>query len=216
MTPSSSTVDAVIDTVVLRYFLFVGHAELLLHLLGEPLGVPRTVFDPDEGEDVPEDVMSELRRSRHLQVRRSNDSTRSSTFRQDAAHKAAALHKIDPFVARGSFQILDMSHDERRLFSRFVDFEEAASFGLKVSLGMGEAACIALAVSRGLVLATDDNDALIALRTLNRRAPHTRIRALLRRAATEGHIDETDANTIHRDMRRLGFWDTEDPFPDAN
>ncbi|GIV01107.1 MAG: hypothetical protein KatS3mg014_2722 [Actinomycetota bacterium] len=43
---------AILDTVVLRYFLLVGRRDLLLALLGNPVQVPRVVFDPDEG-DVP-------------------------------------------------------------------------------------------------------------------------------------------------------------------
>ena len=106
-----------------------------------------------------------------------------------------------------------MTSDERAIFSRLTIDSEAQSVGLSAALGMGEAACVAIAVHRGCLLATDDDDALKALRAVSPDSKHTRIRALLCLAAERGLIGRDDANAIHREMRRLGFWDTEDPFP---
>lgn len=213
MTASSLRIDAVADTVVLRYFLFVGREDLLLELLGNPLGVPRTVFDPDEGTGVPEDVMSEIRRSTTVQRRRSVDKTRSPESRSDASHNANRLAAISDLHSAGSVVTVDMTSDERALFSRLTINSEAQSVGLRVALGMGEAACVAIAVHRGCLLATDDDDALKALHAVSPKSKHTRIRALLCLAAERALIDRKDANTIHREMRRRGFWDTESPFP---
>ncbi len=46
----SPDAHAIVDTVVLRYFLIVGRTELLLDLLGSPIAVSRIVFDPGEGK----------------------------------------------------------------------------------------------------------------------------------------------------------------------
>ncbi|MGH9920603.1 MAG: hypothetical protein ACRD6W_17260, partial [Nitrososphaerales archaeon] len=187
--------------------------ELLLALLGKPLGVPRTVFDPDEGPGVPEDAMSEIPRSTMIQRRRSHDRTRRDDARADASRNAGRLATIADLHTAGSVEVLDMTHDERLLFSGLTSNNEAHSFGLRVGLGMGEAACVAIAVHRGCVIATDDDDALRALQKLSPKSKHTRIRALLCLAAERRLITRNDANALHREMRRLGFWDTTEPFP---
>ncbi len=208
---SSPTPKAIVDTVVLRYFLFVDRAQLLLDLLGAPIGVPRPVFDPDEGA-VPEEAMSEVPRSIVFQQRRSADPRRSQDARNDAALKAARLTKISDLHAAGSVLVIDMTEDERLLFGRLMDREGAAEFGLRIPLGMGEAACVAIAVGRQWLLSTDDTDALRALAQLKSAAEKMRIRALLREAATLSIVTPEEANGIHGDMRRMGFWDTTPPF----
>jgi hypothetical protein len=215
MTPSSLTIESVLDTNVLRYFLFVGRADLLSHILGNPLGVPRIVFDPGEEDSIPEDAMSEVRRSIVVQRRRSHDWTRDQAARSNASRNADRLTEIVDLHANGSIEILDMTHDERLVFSRLTTIEHTSAIGLNAILGMGEAVCVAVAVSRNLVLATDDGDALKALRKLRPKARHLRIRALLCEAANRELITRAEANALHREMRRLGLWDRTDPFPDA-
>jgi len=68
-------------------------------------------------------------------------------------------------------------------------------------------------VSRRLALAIDDADTLRALERHARGHPYGRIRKLLIRAGNEGHCSREQANQIHRQMRHLGFWDHEEPFP---
>jgi len=69
-------------------------------------------------------------------------------------------------------------------------------------------------VTRDLPLVTDDGDALRALQHINPHHPYLRIRRLLIRAAEQRSITRTRANTIHRNMTTLGFWDSQLPFPD--
>lgn len=210
---SSSSIDSVVDTVALRYFLFVDRADLLITLLGRPIGVPRTVFDPDEGDDVPEGVMSEVRRSITVQNRRAQDPTRTDEARAIAHQNAARLQSVTHLHASGFIVTLDMTANERQVFSRLTSESEAPSAGLHIALGSGEAACVAIAVHRGHVLVTDDDDALTALDTLTTGARRARIRALLQEAAARMLMTEEEANSTHSDMRRLGFWDKEPPFP---
>ena len=105
-----------------------------------------------------------------------------------------------------------MTPDEHDLYDELTAVS-APPEGLIASLDAGEAACLAIALRRGCVFATDDTD---ALRILERRAPghpYERIRKPLIRAAEEGLIDRRRANAIHERMRMLGFWDTQPPFP---
>jgi predicted nucleic acid-binding protein len=80
---------------------------------------------------------------------------------------------------------------------------------LRFRLGSGEAACLALAVERDLVLVTDDSDALAALEALRAGHPYERIRKLLRRAANSKLITRKRAREIHDAMRQAGFWDVD-------
>src|ERR1700733_14104436 len=193
VTVSSSTVDSVLDTAVLRYFLLAERTDLLTELLGRPLGVPRTVFDPAEEEGAPEDVMSDVRRSIVIQQRRSYDRTRSKGAQGDAQRNAECLARIEELHAEGSVVTLDMTAEERALFSRMTSNEEAQSVGLRVALGFGEAACVAIAIHRGCLLVTDDEDALRVLHKLGTNTQHTRIRGLLQTAAKQKLLSRSSA-----------------------
>jgi predicted nucleic acid-binding protein len=117
------------------------------------------------------------------------------------------MHEADELV------ILDMTDTELRIASQLVSPSGCKAFGLKFPLGPGEAACIAIGTTRDLVIATDDADALRALRTMAPNHSYERIRKLLVRAVETRTISEAEANQLHTEMRRLGFWDTTSPFP---
>jgi hypothetical protein len=204
--------EAVVDTVVLRYFCFVGRQDLLLALLGSPLAVPRAVFDPDDG-DVPEDAMSEVTRSILVQRRTANDPVRLPEARAQAARNAERLAAAHEMHGRGQLRVVDLDEGELELFGRLTSTDGARELGLRFPLGVGEAACVALAVARGWVLATDDQDALGALDALDPGHAYERIRRLLTRAASRGLIGRAEANALHAEMRRLGFRDHTAPFP---
>lgn len=202
---------AVVDTVVLRYFLLVGRQDLLLALLGRPLMVPRVVFDPDEG-DVPEAAMSELIWSIRFQRGAAADPGRLRAARARAATNAERLGAIFEMHARGEVKVVDLEADELELFAQLTSTNGAKELGLSFALQPGEAACVALAVKRGWVLATDDSDALTALECLDAGHAYERIRRLLQRGAEAGLVSEEEANDLHAEMRRLGFRDRVPPF----
>lgn len=210
---SSASPDSVIDTVVLRYFLLVDEAELLSDLLGAPIGMPRIVYDDDEAPNLPDDARSEITRSGSCQQRAAADSARDVEARQEATRNAERLQRVEALHSSGRLVILDLSDEELGVVGRLTSPSGCRQFGLRFPLDPGEAACVAIAVARGLVLATDDAD---ALRALEHHAPghrYERIRKLLVRAGNGERCTPERANAIHREMRRLGFWDREDPFP---
>lgn len=209
---SSASPDSVVDTVVLRYFLLVDEIGLLLELLGAPLGVPRIIFDPDEG-DAPETALSEITRSIAVQRRVASDPARDDERRLVAATNAERLERAAQVHAVGEIVTIDLTATELQILGQLTSPSGCKGFGLVFPLAAGEAACIAVAVTRGAVLATDDSDALKALQALAARHPYERIRKLLVRAGNGGHISLNRANELHADMRRLGFWDTHPPFP---
>jgi len=203
---------AVVDTVVLRYFLFVARQDLLLALLGRPLMVPRVVFDPDEG-DVPEVAMSEVTRSIRFQRAAAADPGRLPAAKARAATNAERLRAIHEMHARGDVEVVNLDSDELVLFARLTSIDGARGLGLRFAIQPGEAACVALAVRRGWTLVTDDGDALMALEDLDPGHAYERIRRLLQRAAQQGLISREEANELHAEMRRLGFRDRESLVP---
>lgn len=200
--------EAVVDTVIVRYFLFVDRADLLIDLLRSPIGVSRIVYDPEEG-DVPEQAMSEITRSIVVQQRMAADRARGAQAREDAARNAERLIQIDNLCRDGHVTVLDMESDELQLVGLLTTSHQVHNFDLRFPLDSGEAASLAIAFHRGLVFATDDADALRALRVLDPRHPYERIRKLLRRAVREDLVERNEAVAIHREMRRLGFWDAD-------
>jgi hypothetical protein len=114
---------------------------------------------------------------------------------------------------QSKLEVVELSADERTLAARLQSRREAADFRLRVPLGPGEAACVAVAFARGWTVATDDSAALTVLRTLS--GPdyqYERIRKLLVRATEEGLIGVAEAREVHNQMRQLGFWDGGDLF----
>ncbi len=210
----SSDPPAVVDTVVLRYFLFVDQLDLLLELLGRPLGVPRIIYDPDEG-DPPDLATCEIVRSIRYQRQAATDPARDATARATAESNAASLERVHDAHSRGDLVVIDLDPEERRVMSGLTSPSGCAGFGLVLPLDPGEAACIAIAVGRGLCLATDDCDALKALGSIDKSAPYERIRRLLARAAEDQLITNDEANGLHRRMTDLGFRDYQLPFPEG-
>ena len=90
-----------------------------------------------------------------------------------------------------------MTDEELARAGEFGNRDRVAAFGLRFPLDAGEAACLALALHRDWVLATDDGDALTVLHQIRPNHPYERIRRLLRRAVTEGRLAEDDANRVH-------------------
>lgn len=204
---------AVVDTVVLRYFLLVDQFELLLQVLGEPLRVSRVVYDPEDAGD--ERAMSEMVRSVHLQSQRSVDKGRREEERKRADRFATRLATVHGHVADGTISVIDMSESELELFSRLSSDDHVAEFGLTFPLDEGEAATLAIAIERGWVFVSDDSDALTAMQHIRRRHPYQRIRKILIAAADEGAVTRDEANAIHSEMRDFGFWDMTSPFEEG-
>ena len=202
----------VVDTVVLRYFLLVDKFDLLLQLLEGRVFVPRVVFDPDELDTEPESSLSELSRSIRIQASWAVDPTRDPSARQMAKTYSERLGRIQKYVEAGRIEIIDLSDEERELFAELVD-GRSDRVVLRFPLGPGEAACVAVAVHRGCVFVSDDNDGLRALEELKAGYSYERVRRLLIRAGENGLINEAEANEIHASMVEAGFRDVEVPFP---
>lgn len=210
----SSEHEAITDTVVLLYFLLVAQASLLTELLGGQVGVPRAVYDPEDRTLDADalrhsDLLSEMRQSiRHYEVAaRTGDAD---------IRLAERVRAVDDLYNSGTLHVIDMDDDELLFAAELQSRAGASRHGLRLPLGPGEAASVAIAWHRNWTIVTDDDAALKVMRSLHKDKPiaHERIRKLLIRAADEKRITTTGANEIHQEMRGLGFWDNGTPFPE--
>ena len=206
----SSDDKHIIDTVVLLYFLLVGEEELLCTLVGTPLQVPLAVYDPED-RDLPltagkrAELLSEMR-----QAVGHYESAARLTGDDDSLSRVS---RIDSLYDENRLVPVPMTPEERLLAAK-LESVDALDHGVRVPLGPGEAACVAISFERDWTIATDDSDALKVLKRLHRGRDfrYERIRKLLTRAAEEGHVTREEANRLHAAMRSHGFWDTGQPF----
>ncbi len=212
--PVSSHDDAplVVDTVVLLYFTLAGELELLGALAPHGLVTTSVVFDPGEST-ASEDARSEIGRSRHFYEQLSSDPRAPVEEQQRAKLAVQRLSAVDILYQAEQLLVVTLSETELALFASLASTTSARAAGLRRALHPGEASCLAVAVTRSWVLATDDTDALKALAELAPQSGYERIRKLLVRAAEEGQVSETRANDIHSEIRGWGFWDNTPPFP---
>ena len=203
----------IVDTVVLLYFLLVERFDLLVELIGDPIQVPFSVYDPEEPRDgnavasARSDLLSELR-----QAIRHYEASARSTGDHISLERVA---RVDALCDAGRIRSVSMTEDERNLAASLQSRENLKQHGIRYPLGPGEAACVAIAHTRRWTIATDDTDALTVMKNLTKTGAfrYERIRKLLTRAANERGVSTAEANSIHAEMRIHGFWDAGAPFP---
>ena len=206
----SSDDKHIVDTVVLLYFLLVGEEDLLCTLIGTPLCVPLAVYDPED-RDLPPTAH---RRAELLsEMRQAVGHYESSARLTGDTDSLSRVRRIDSLYDESRLVPVAMTSEERLLAAK-LESDDAREYGVRVPLGPGEAACVAISFERDWTIATDDSDALKVLENLhgNRDFRYERIRKLLIRAAEEGHVTHEEANDLHAAMRSHGFWDSGRPF----
>lgn len=209
---SSVPPSCVVDTVVLLYYLLTGEADLLVNTLGVPPATPRIVYDPDEG-DIPDAARSEMTRSVTYHQHAATDPTHDTFARDRGVLNAKRLAAITELHSADKLSILDLAFEELEIVGKVTSPSGCHSYGLQFPLSPGEAACLAIALTRNIPLVTDDGDALRALNHSRPSHPYQRIRKLLIQAGERGLITPMRANAIHQEMTDLGFWDSTLPFP---
>ena len=177
-----------LDASVVRNFGVLGKGDILLRLVAAPVLVDVVMSIDGDGE-VP-GIRSAIERELLLFAIGSGE----------YSMWIAALAGIDDLMngLRGRAQFLTLDPREESIAYRLTSVtpEDRAwrtSLGVKVRrIHVGEAACIAVAVTRGIALATDDNDAAHAYVGLSQRTPESTL-SLLKRSATLGMLDEPEA-----------------------
>ena len=198
----------------LLYFLLVEQDALLRELLPNPIAVPLTVYDPDD-RALPQEALrhSDLLSEMHQSEKHYEAGARANGEPPILFERVQRVHGL--FDA-GHLHVVEMTNEERDVSADLQSRAGARVYGLRAPLGPGEAACVAIAWKRSWTIVTDDDAALVVLDRLHggkRNYPYERIRKLLIRAGESRRITKKAANTLHQQMRDLGFWDTGIPFP---
>ena len=196
----------VLDTVVLLYFTLVDRLELLVDLAPKGLVTTAIVFDPDAG------TLCEIGRARHFYEKMSIDPRASLDKQQKSQLAIARFDGVSSLYDEGRLTVVELTDSEVDLFSMLATRRTAQAAGIQREIDPGEASCLAVAIERSWILATDDTDALRVLEVIASGHRYERIRKLLIRAAKNGHISRITANEIHAEMRKWGFWDHTEPF----
>lgn len=196
-----------VDASVARSFAVVGWTRHLLHITGGTILVADTVHGAYQ------DDPSELRRIRNALQRQAEDAGLGSGR---AGRALAAVHGLDQLLALPSAEltVLTLNDDELELAVRLQSRrpEDRAwrhSLGVKARrLDAGESVSIAIAVTRQLAFATDDEGALTLWEALSG-LPGRRTRDLLWQLVTDGSVAESDAQDVYRllqsdDLHNLG------------
>jgi hypothetical protein len=196
-----------VDASVARSFAVVGWSHHLIQVCGG------TVLTADGVHGAELDDPSELRRIRTALQRQADQAGLGSGV---ASRALAAIQGLDQLLALGPDQlsVLTLDDDELKLAvrlqsRRLEDREWRHSLAAKARrLDAGESASIAIAATRSLGFASDDEDALTLWEALTG-TPGRRTRELLRQLVTDGIVDEHDASAVHHllqsdDLHNLG------------
>ena len=190
-----------VDASVARSFAVVGRTRHLLQL--QLSGGMILVSDGVHGAE-PDDP-SELRRIRRALQRQADDAGLGSGR---SSRALSAVQGLDELLAldSGELSVLTPSDDEVALAVRLQSRrpEDRAwrhSLGAKARrLDAGESVSIAIAVTRSLSFASDDDDALTLWEALSG-APGFRTRNLLLELVGSGVVAEQEARDVHHMLR---------------
>ena len=196
-----------VDASVARSFAVVGWTRHLLQLSGG------TILVADGVHGAEPDDPSELRRIRRALQRQADDAGLGSGR---SSRALSAVQGLDELLALGSGEltVLTLSGDEVELAVRLQsrrpqDRAWRQSLGAKARrLDAGESASIAIAVTRSLSFASDDDDALTLWEALSG-ALGCRTRDLLHKLASKAVVAEQEARDVHHllqtdDLHNLG------------
>lgn len=160
----------VVDATVLRRFALADRIHELPAALGGPAAVCRAVWDPDEEPGICDQGRSELTRSIAVQHHRYQDGRRTAQDRAAARHLCQQLATVRSLHDSGGLLVIDLDDPEAQLCAELVSRHRASAFGLTFPLAPSAAGSVAVAATRSWRLASDDQDAHTALRSLT--GPH--------------------------------------------
>jgi hypothetical protein len=196
-----------VDASVARSFAVIGWTPCLLQVCSGKI----LVADGVHGRCL--DDPSELRNIRMALQRQLEQAQPGSGL---ASRAVAAVHGLDELLALdpGKLTVLPLCHEEVELAIRLQsrrpdDRAWRQSLGAKARrLDAGESASIAIAASRSLAFASDDEDALILWMALTSSTGHG-TRDLLRQLVSSRAVPEDDARNAYRilqtdDLHNLG------------
>jgi predicted nucleic acid-binding protein len=203
----SPSEQVVADTVVVNYFLALGRFALLTRIVGGHVFVPRAVYDPDDAGRALDAGLSELEVGLRQHRSRAEDDELPPRKRERSREALPHFEQLPQLVSQGLLMPLELTPTEIQTYAMFRDHSWGRQHGLLTGLGFGEAAALAVAESRGMRLATDDEDCIRVATARNPQMRIERIRGLLQSAVDRNFIGLNEARSVHLAMVAFGFYD---------
>lgn len=149
-----------------------------------------------------------------LHYRRKGSDLRLTDYWRLAVQTSADnLERIADHIIDNRLKIINVQeHQEIDLYARLTSQRQAEALGLARGISYSAASCVTVAYRRDMVLASDDKDAVRALRALSQDHPSISTQDLLRMASRAGHISQQQANDIHIDIAYRGICDPNPPY----
>lgn len=154
----------VVDATVLNCFAAAERMRDLPVALARTGAVCRAVWDPDEPTGGDERFRGEINRTSAVYRRRSDEPRRSAEGRARARRLADEYADIERLHANGDLLVIDLDDEERRLAAELMSPEHTRAIDLPFGLAASTAGSVAVTIRRKWELASDDSDAIRALR----------------------------------------------------
>lgn len=166
---------------------------------------PLTITKSWGASDIAKDILHYRRKGSDLRL--------TDYWRLAAQTSADNLERIADHIIDNRLKIINVQeHQEIDLYARLTSQRQAEALGLARSISYSAASCVTVAYRRDMVLASDDKDAVRALRALSQDHPSISTQDLLRMASQAGHISQQQANDIHIDIAYRGICDPNPPY----
>src|SRR5207237_9908330 len=117
----------------------------------------------------------------------------AAPLREKSQRLLPHFERLQELSASGILHAIDLDPEELATYARLRDPEYVRQFSPAAGLGRGEAAALAVALSRGWELLTDDGDAVKVAAALAPNVNVSRIRGLLVEASNSGAISRERA-----------------------
>ena len=207
---SSRSQELLVDAPLLSYWSRAKAIDLLVQLSINGITTTDLVY---EISDTTGQHKNQIAQDRSYYQPRCSDPKLNERTRRIAIDATVQIDRIADTCINGHLRIVELDDAESNLFCQLTSDKQVEKLGLTWKLGDAAASCAAVAVNRGLGLASDDADACAALKRLSPGHPTQSTQDLLRTAVEARLISKEEVNAIHGEMCEVGLWNRQPPYP---
>ena len=208
MVMSSRSQELLVDAPLLSHWSRANATDLLVQLSLNGITTTNLVY---EICDTTGQHKNQIAQDRSYYKSLCSDPKLNERTRRTAMDDIVQIDRIADTCINGHLIIVELEGKESDLFCQLTSDKQVEKLRLTWALGDAAASCVAVAVNRGLVLASDDADACAALKRLSPGHPRQSSQDLLRTAVGARLISKTEANAIHGEMCEVGLWNRQPP-----
>lgn len=212
---SSRNQKLLVDAPVLLYWSLANATDLLVQLSFNGITTTNFVY---EICDTTGQHKNQIAQDRRYYQSLCSDLKLDEPTRRAAMDATVQIDRIGDMYINGHLKIvaLDDKEDGKEidLFCQLTSDKQAERLQLPWKLGHAAASCVAVAVNRGMVLASDDADACAALKRLSPGHPTQSSQDLLRIAVEERLISKEEEAATLETLRKAVLWNRRPPYPD--